>query len=227
MSAKVDLNGESEAKFEIERAALIQWGLQDDRTVYVALHEMKKNSPKLSAEEINKISEHVAKKIMQEFHAEAPPKSESSVRRTIRDILIGVLASGVWELLLLLATHKWSFDGNEGHSTGDSRLKTLRWKLTGTMDTEDRKDLEVHIAFIANAIAGPFDTRLQKEILEADFLKQFVSNRLKRVDLHGTHDEADVRRMFALDIRDDLFKSLIEMSINNAVGGTSESGSSA
>lgn len=197
---------------EEQRALVVFRGMED--TIYLAmLHEMKKSAAALSPSQVDEIADRVATRLEAKFGDDGP--RHSSIRQGVRDIIIGVLSSGVWEFLVYLATHVRHFDGPTGHKGRDKRLLRAEWELTKTMNDELRKDLYSSAELIDQAVGTPTIKGLGERIMRSAFLTEFVEARLKRLGYSREDHRDRVANSWAEDIRELLLDQLTNESISN------------
>lgn len=204
---------------ENEALVIAKWGLEGLDEIYLMLPELKKRAPELSDAQIDAIAERVASQVTQRFNDEKHCEMKSSIKKAVRDIALGVIASGIWELIVYLSTHVLHFDGEmQRESTAEERnLKQVAVKLTKGIDREQVKDLE-NARFYLDELGGRFVKHYVNEIAQSGFLKELVAARVTRLRLAPEWIEK-IEKTTSQDIFEDLYHELQRASMQNILAG--------
>lgn len=106
------------------------------------------NGPRFTESEIEAISKKISAEILQKMNAAQDKGWQDEILRLIGDLLIGIAASGVWELISFFMTHKVHAAGpetpelSEEEKRREQDLITVRNELERGLDYEAKKDLE-------------------------------------------------------------------------------------
>jgi hypothetical protein len=153
-----------------ELRALEQYGLSGifAEDLVGPLRGLTKNLPQLSDHDIDRIAAKVASKIEEHLGPKNLPDPKSwkeAAANAIRDLIIGVLGSGLYALIVYLSTEIFHMDGPSGVPRADSkRESSVRSKLLHAFPEERRKDLESSFPIISEVFSQHFQKRWQGQI---------------------------------------------------------------
>jgi hypothetical protein len=179
-----------------------------------AVEAMVSNGPRLSEADLDAI----ARKVADEVIARIDPKDETSrkdeILRVVGDIIIGVAASGIWELLLHAMTHVAHMDGPTGREVSDEskifeqRLQTVRRELEHGVEGEVAKDLMNGGRWI-DEISFEFSASLTKTIREQDVVVEAAQRLATETD-----EVAGLTKSLSWDITDAMLSAMREKSFD-------------
>lgn len=136
-----------------------------------AMKSMRSNFPKIDVADVDVFAEGFARKLIEELPDGVSVKDRVEWKRNLKtaviEISLGVVASGLYELITYFCTEVAKFDGGEGDVVSDEELRKsayIRHELTIGLSLEDNKNFECLVDFLRMSVGKRFFLELSMTI---------------------------------------------------------------
>lgn len=182
-----------------------------------ALKAVKPRLPKIDRADMESFADDLARKMVDTLPLEITVKDKNRWKQKLKsaaiDIMIGVIGSGLYELLTYLSTYVTYFDGAENDPVLQERNATyvyIRCELVKSLSMEDKKNLECQADELMKTVKASFSSAWLEKVSHARAIEEFNCFHRAEIEKNGFRLHEKYEYFANKGVQESIFNFLVE-----------------